>query len=68
MRGLRVIALVSALFCGVAQAGEVWDSLWRNADQRGEQLLQQGDAAAAARTYAEPRRKATFTPKGLKKR
>lgn len=62
MRGLRRIAftsaLASALCCSAAQAGEVWDSLWRNADQRGEQLLQQGDAAAAARTYTEPRRKA----------
>ncbi|MDB5972216.1 MAG: hypothetical protein JWQ90_4666 [Hydrocarboniphaga sp.] len=54
----RIIALMSVLFCGAVQAGEVWDSLWRNADQRGEQLLQQGDAAAAARTYSEPRRKA----------
>jgi Ca-activated chloride channel family protein len=58
MPGLRFIALMSALFCTGAQAGETWDSLWRNADQRGEQLLQQGDAAAAARTYSEPRRKA----------
>ena len=54
----HAIALMSLLFCGAAQAGEAWDSLWRNADQRGEQLLQQGDAAAAARTYSEPRRKA----------
>jgi Ca-activated chloride channel family protein len=58
MRALRIIALASAAFCGTAQAGEAWDSLWRNADQRGEQLLQQGDATAAARTYSEPRRKA----------
>jgi len=35
-----------------------WSSYWRNADQRGEQLLRQGDAAAAARTYADPRRRA----------
>lgn len=58
MRALRILALASAAFCGCAQAGELWDSLWRNADQRGEQLLRQGDAAGAARTYAEPRRKA----------
>jgi Ca-activated chloride channel family protein len=58
MRALRIVALTSALFCSAAQAGDVWDSLWRNADQRGEQLLQQGDAAAAARTFSEPRRKA----------
>ncbi|WP_428313041.1 tetratricopeptide repeat protein [Hydrocarboniphaga sp.] len=62
MPALRIIALIVALIGamhgGTAQAGEFWDSLWRNADQRGEHLLQQGDAAAAARTYAEPRRKA----------
>ncbi len=43
---------------GGAQAEGFWPSLWRTADQRGEQLLQQGDAAAAARTYADPRRRA----------
>lgn len=58
MRALRIIALIGSLYGGTAQAGEFWDSLWRNADQRGERLLQQGDPAAAARTYAEPRRKA----------
>jgi Ca-activated chloride channel family protein len=35
-----------------------WSSLWRTPDQRGEQLLRKGDAAAAAQTYADPRRKA----------
>lgn len=35
-----------------------WSSLWRNADQRGEALLQQGQPAEAAKTYADPRRKA----------
>jgi len=58
MRGLGIVLASAAFFCGAAQAGETWDRLWRNADQRGEQLLQQGDAAAAARTYTEPRRKA----------
>jgi Ca-activated chloride channel family protein len=43
---------------GGAEAADFWASLWRNADQRGEQLLRQGDAAAAARTYADPRRRA----------
>jgi Ca-activated chloride channel family protein len=39
-------------------AGEFWSSLWRNADQRGEALMQQGDAASAAKEYSDPRRKA----------
>jgi len=41
-----------------AQANEIWSGLWRNADQRGEALLHQGDATAAAKTYDDPRRKA----------
>jgi Ca-activated chloride channel family protein len=42
---------------GTGVAG-IWSRLWHNDDQRGQQLLNQGDAAAAARTYADPRRKA----------
>ncbi|MFY9328530.1 MAG: tetratricopeptide repeat protein [Georgfuchsia sp.] len=38
-----------------------WSGLWHNADQRGEALLQQGDAAAAAKVYGDPRRKAYAT-------
>lgn len=34
-----------------------WSDLWRNADQRGAALLQHGDAAAAAKAYADPRGK-----------
>ncbi len=41
-----------------AQAGSNWERLWFNADQRGEKLLQQGDAGAAARVYRDPRRRA----------
>ena len=33
-------------------------SWWLNADQRGERLLEAGDAATAARTFADPQRKA----------
>jgi len=33
-------------------------SFWRNADQQGEALLQQGDASAAAEVFTDPRRKA----------
>ncbi|MDD5057317.1 MAG: tetratricopeptide repeat protein [Sideroxydans sp.] len=50
--------LLLALWAATAQADGGWDSLWRNADQRGEKLLQQGKAAEAARTYNDPRRKA----------
>jgi Ca-activated chloride channel homolog len=39
-------------------AGDFWSSLWRNADQRGEALMQQGDPAGAANEYRDPRRKA----------
>jgi Ca-activated chloride channel family protein len=41
-----------------AEAGMDWNSLWRTPDQRAEQLLRRGDAAAAAQTYSDPRRKA----------
>lgn len=50
--------LVLLLAGGGAEAADFWSSLWRNADQRGEQLLRQGDAAAAARTFSDPRRRA----------
>ena len=33
-------------------------SFWRNAEQRGEDLLRQGDASAAAKVFTDPRRKA----------
>jgi Ca-activated chloride channel homolog len=46
------------LWAANAQAGSFWDSLWHNADQQGERLMQQGDAATAAQTYSDPRRKA----------
>jgi len=39
-------------------ASSVWESLWRNADQRGAQLLNKGDAKGAAKVFADPRRKA----------
>lgn len=34
-----------------------WSRLWRNADQRGEALLQSGDAAGAAKEYSDTQRK-----------
>ncbi len=35
-----------------------WSQLWRTADQRGQALLQRGDAAAAAKEFADPQHKA----------
>lgn len=35
----------------------LWSRLWRTPDQRGQALLQQGDAAGAAQTFADPQRK-----------
>jgi len=60
----RVVVMRKLLFASLclwttsAHAGDWWDSLWRTPDQRGEQLLQQGDATAAANTFSDPRRKA----------
>jgi Ca-activated chloride channel family protein len=58
--GMRRAGLFFLLVLGVgsAQASDVWSSLWRTPDQRGEQLLRQGNAAAAAHTFADPQRKA----------
>lgn len=53
-----IIALVLFAMVLPTQASELWAGLWRNADQQGEALLQQGDASGAARVYADPRRKA----------
>jgi len=44
--------------CATAHAEGGWSSLWRTPDQRGEAQLRDGDAAAAARSYADPRRRA----------
>ena len=35
----------------------LWSRLWRTPDQRGQALLQQGDAAGAAQTFVDPQRK-----------
>jgi Ca-activated chloride channel homolog len=56
MRG--VLLMLMLLVLSPAQAGEFWSRLWRNADQRGEALLKQGDAKNAANEYADPARKA----------
>ena len=53
-RGLLLSVLLAIVM--PVQANEMWSNLWKNADQQGEQLLQNGDANAAAKVYADPRR------------
>lgn len=61
---MKKVAFTATLMLLAAQAqadtgaAGWWSSLWRNADQRGEALLQQGQPAEAAKIYADPRRKA----------
>ena len=40
-----------------ALTASLWSRLWRTPDQRGQALLQQGDAAGAAQTFVDPQRK-----------
>lgn len=53
-----VLTLAMFVYALSAQANEMWSNLWHNADQRGEALLQHGDATTAVKVYADPRRKA----------
>ncbi len=55
-RGLTVLLMGAC--CASAQAESRWSALWQTPDQRGEAELRAGDAAAAARTFTDPRRKA----------
>lgn len=58
------LLVVSAQLAMVAPAtadaveANLWSRLWRTPDQRGQALLQQGDAATAAQAFADPERKA----------
>lgn len=54
----RILFLMLLLCTANARASNVWDNLWRNADQQGEKLMRQGNAAAAAKTFNDPRHKA----------
>ncbi len=55
----RALLLLSLIFwTAPVLAGDLWDTLWRNDDQRGEMLMKQGKAAAAAKTYRDARRRA----------
>jgi Ca-activated chloride channel family protein len=60
-KSLKILTtIVASAWLSIANAAEssTWERLWHNADQRGERLLQAGDAASAAQTYRDPRRKA----------
>lgn len=50
-----------ALACSAHADDGAWQGLWHNADQRGEALLQRGQAAQAAKVYRDPRRRAYAT-------
>ena len=58
MKRRLVVMLAGLLAMPSAQAAVDWSALWRNADQRGQRMLDQGDAASAAKTFTDPRRKA----------
>ncbi|HAT31375.1 MAG TPA: hypothetical protein DCW29_11150, partial [Janthinobacterium sp.] len=52
-----VLVLTVLAFAAPAHADGNWRNLWRNHEQRGDALLQQGDAAGAAKEYTDPARK-----------
>ena len=53
-----LFALLALAIQAKADASSLWSSLWLNADQRAEAMMQRGDASGAAKTYTDPRRKA----------
>jgi len=57
MKKLLMATMLLGIFT-YAQASDNWSDLWRNSDQQGEALLQQGNAKAAATKYSDPQRKA----------
>ena len=54
----RAWVLMTGVLITSAAHADFWSGLWHTPDQRGEQLMRQGDAAAAAKTYNDPRHKA----------
>ncbi|MDB5977847.1 MAG: tetratricopeptide repeat protein [Nevskia sp.] len=54
----RALILMAGVLVTSAAHADFWSGLWHTPDQRGEQLMRQGDAAAAAQTYSDPRHKA----------
>lgn len=58
-RGALACALPFALLLPQESQAFEWQQLWRNKDQRGEQLLQQGDPEQAAQTFQNPQWRGT---------
>ncbi|MEO7254746.1 MAG: tetratricopeptide repeat protein [Casimicrobium sp.] len=58
MTGTALTLAASAIASADAPTASLWSRLWRTPDQRGQALLQQGDAAGAARAFVDPQRKA----------
>ena len=56
LMGSALLAL-AAPAAADAPTASLWSRLWRTPDQRGQALLQQGDAAGAAQAFADPQRK-----------
>ena len=54
----RALILMTGVLITSAAHADFWSGLWHTPDQRGEQLMRQGDAAAAAKTYSDPHHKA----------
>jgi len=53
-----LLACLTLVTQAQADDSSVGSSLWRNADQRAEIMMQQGNASGAAKTYTDPRRRA----------
>lgn len=60
MRTLLLLALLAWSAMAEASLWDKvdWNGLWQTADQRGEQLMKQGNPAAAVGVFKDPRRKA----------
>lgn len=56
LMGSALLALAAPAAADTPTAS-LWSRLWRTPDQRGQALLQQGDAAGAAQAFADPQRK-----------
>lgn len=56
LMGSTLLALAAPAGADTPTAS-LWSRLWRTPDQRGQALLQQGDAAGAAQTFVEPQHK-----------
>ena len=55
---MKRLALLLSTLLLAASAHADWAGLWQTPDQRGDRLLHDGNASAAAKAYHDPRRKA----------